>query len=42
MVTMNGMFLNKYDLLIKYLLVDWMTYLGQKYTRLLNLSDIGY
>ena len=36
------MFLNKYELFIKYLVVDWMTYLAQKYTRLSNHGDIDY
>ena len=42
MKTLNRTFLNKYDLFIKYLVVDWMTYLQQKYTRHSNHADIGY
>ena len=42
MKTLNEMLLNKYDLFVKYSVADQMTYLEQKYARLLNHADIDY
>ena len=42
MKTLNGMFLNKYDLLVKYSVAARVTYLKQIYTRLLNHVDTDY
>ena len=39
---LNETFLSKYDLLVKYLVADWMSYWEQMYTRLLTHVDIDY
>ena len=42
MKTLNGIFLSKHDLLVKYSITDQLTYLEQTYTILMNHAGIGY